>query len=455
MKGLKWAYEVFGEAQLGDSRRTDRLVKMVSLMADSTECSLSKAMGNPSENKAAQRFCENDAFDYRDIVESIVDSTISKFSETNRVLLIQDTSHLNYDNHKATFGLGHIGSTTDRSFQGIMMHWTMALTGKAEPLGIATLKFWERKRNPRKKIKNAHQNRPIDKKESYKWIESVESLQEQIPTGVQAIWISDRESDIYDFIDTIIKDKQDFVIRANCNRVIAEEEELLKERAVSGKLLGHQEIEIVDQKRSRKRIKSEIRSCEITLVAQRRKGGAKTSSKCSNRKVNVVRVYSKNAKHNIEWILLTTLDVSTLESCLEVIWLYKQRWHIESVHKALKTGFQAEHVRLDSSEKLEKIVAMMLPCAVRIYWMAHKQNYEPDKPASDILTPMELRVLLTKHRKPRNYMPTIKEAWLWIGWMGGFRGSKNSPPPGQITFWRGLSELQSMAAGAQIALAWN
>jgi len=92
----------------------------------------------------------------------------------------------------------------------------------------------------------------------------------------------------------------------------------------------------------------------------------------------------------------------------------------------------------------------MLPCAIRIYWMAHLQKEAPTAPASRVLSKVECAILSAKNGKCRGYIPTIKEAWLWIGWMGGFRGSKGSAPPGQITFWRGLVTLKNMAAGAEL-----
>ncbi len=455
MEAMEWAYEVFGDADLGDLRRTERLAQMVSKMADAPECSISEMMGNEAENKGAQRFFGNEAFDYKDVIAPVVENTLSKISQTNRVFLVQDTSHLNYDSRSKTLGLGHIGSTKNKSFQGIMMHWTFALTGEAEPIGIAQLKLWKRAKNPRKKSVNAHQNKPIEKKESYKWIEAFKSLEDQIPPQVQAIWISDRESDIYEFIDVVVKKGQDLVIRANNNRVISNKEKLLKKRARSGDLLGTEIIEVIDENGKKIKVPAQVRSCKVELLVQRRKGGAKSSYKCSNRTINVVHVLAKGPKYNIEWILLTSLAAATLEQSLEVIWIYKQRWHIELVHKTLKSGYQAEALKFNSSDKLEKVIAMMLPCAVRIYWMSHRQKYDPDKPANQILTEMECRILSVRNKKNRNYVPTIKEAWLWIAWMGGFKGSKNSPPPGQITFWRGFAKLKNVALGAEMASTWN
>jgi hypothetical protein len=189
MDAVSWADEIFGNAELGDERRTQRLVRIASQLADQTERSLSEAMGNEAENKGAYRFFSNDTFGYEDIIAPVIEATMDKVSNLNRVLLVQDTCHLNYDGKKATIGLGHVGCTAVKAFQGIMLHWTLALTDCGEPLGVAHTKLWERDSIPSKKELNAHKKKPIESKESYKWIESINRIDGYIPASTQAIWI--------------------------------------------------------------------------------------------------------------------------------------------------------------------------------------------------------------------------------------------------------------------------
>jgi Transposase DNA-binding/Transposase DDE domain len=445
MDSKTWAEKNFSAAELGDIRRTQRLLKIASKLVDSPESTLSSMMGSQADNKAAQRFFANEDFDYQSILSPVIENTVSKFSKFDRILLVQDSSHLNYDTHAATSGLGHIGSTDDKSFQGIMMHWTLALCPKGECLGLSSLKLWRREKNPRKIKMDAHQTKPIQEKESFKWIEPLHELDGQISSNTQAVWISDRESDIYEYIDTIINKKQDFVIRARNDRVVADEVPLLKESIRSSPVAGTAILEAQGKK-----IKVAIQFCDVGLVAQRKKGRAKLSQSHIDHEIFVVRVSSPNPKEKLEWILLTSLRVENLNDCMEIIWLYKQRWHIEMVHKALKSGFQVEDVYLNKSEKLEKTITIMLPAAIQVYWLANLQKVDPSRTADQILTKNECMLLALKNKKDRNYVPTIKEAWLWIGLLGGFRGSKNSAPPGQITFWRGLLKLKLMVQGAEI-----
>jgi hypothetical protein len=193
-----------------------------------------------------------------------------------------------------------------------------------------------------------------------------------------------------------------------------------------------------------------IRCCDVELLAQHRNSGWSEGTSAS-RSIHLVHVSSTDL--TIEWLLLTSLPIETHADCLEAIWMYKQRWHIESVHKTLKSGFRVEDLSFGEATRLERAITVMLPCAVRIYWLAHKQKHSPETPATDLLTSTECCILAIKNNKPKGYIPTIKEAWLWIGWMGGFRGSKNSKPPGQMTFWRGLIKLRDMAAGAELLKA--
>jgi hypothetical protein len=185
-------------------------------------------------------------------------------------------------------------------------------------------------------------------------------------------------------------------------------------------------------------------------LAPPRRGGSKSYLDCSDQDIYAIHISPTDPTFEFEWILLTSLTVETFDEALEIIWIYKQRWHIECVHKTLKSGFRAEQLTLNHRDKLSKAIAIFLPCAVHVYWMAHKCRHQPEASADTILTKTECLLLSLKNKESKEYIPTIKEAWLWISLMGGFRGSKNSAPPGQIVFWRGLRKLKDMAIGASL-----
>ena len=111
---------------------------------------------------------------------------------------------------------------------------------------------------------------------------SCEGLEGKISDNTQVIWLADREADIYEFIDTIIVKNQDFVIRANCNRVVLGEDNLLKDCIRSAPVAGVEKLKLKNTE-----IEVEISFCDVELLSQRRKGGAKSSYKTSDHEVNM------------------------------------------------------------------------------------------------------------------------------------------------------------------------
>src|SRR5690348_7818380 len=64
----KWAVETFGTAELGDLRRTDRLVKMATAIVENPSASLLESMRNWGDTLAASRFLDNEAITHEYIM---------------------------------------------------------------------------------------------------------------------------------------------------------------------------------------------------------------------------------------------------------------------------------------------------------------------------------------------------------------------------------------------------
>jgi len=63
----KWAVETFGEVELGDPRRRDRVVQIAAAMAEKPVASLPEQMGDPSALQAAHRFFMNEAIGFEQL----------------------------------------------------------------------------------------------------------------------------------------------------------------------------------------------------------------------------------------------------------------------------------------------------------------------------------------------------------------------------------------------------
>lgn len=64
----EWAVQTFGAAELGDPRRTDRLIKIASGLATNPSASLPQALSTWGETQGAYRFLSFDAISFQDIL---------------------------------------------------------------------------------------------------------------------------------------------------------------------------------------------------------------------------------------------------------------------------------------------------------------------------------------------------------------------------------------------------
>ena len=127
-----WAVHEFAEAELGDLRRTKRLIELATVLAQNPRASLPEASGNSAMLKAAYRFFANEAIAPQDIVHSHIEATYGRLDTVPVVLAVQDTTEVNWTSLRATTGLGPLGHTACR---GLFVHSTLAITPERVPLG--------------------------------------------------------------------------------------------------------------------------------------------------------------------------------------------------------------------------------------------------------------------------------------------------------------------------------
>src|ERR1700704_599238 len=103
-----WAVTEFAEADLGDARRTQRLIRVATVLAQQPMASLPEACGSPAELKATYRLFDNEAIPPAEMLASHVSATYERAVRVPVVLAVQDTTEGNWTTHPATTGLGPI-----------------------------------------------------------------------------------------------------------------------------------------------------------------------------------------------------------------------------------------------------------------------------------------------------------------------------------------------------------
>ena len=120
-----WSVTEFADAELGDERRTQRLVALADVLAQHPTAALPEACGDRAMLKAAYRFFDNDAVEPQDVLLSHIEATYGRLAQVPLVLAAQDTTEVNWTPHKATKGLGPLGHS---ACQGLLVHSTLAFT---------------------------------------------------------------------------------------------------------------------------------------------------------------------------------------------------------------------------------------------------------------------------------------------------------------------------------------
>src|SRR3989440_1247595 len=189
-----WAVETFGAAELGDVRRTDRLVKLASALGENPSVSLPASMRNWAETHAAYQFLGNPAVSHEQIMAPHFAATYQEAAERSQVLLIGDTTDVNLSTHKATTGLGPVGR--GNKAQGFFVHSVLAVDAKDKQLlGCMGQEPFVREPAPEQETKAERNTRW---RESLIWEQSIERIG-PVPAGTQWIYVGDRGSDIFRF----------------------------------------------------------------------------------------------------------------------------------------------------------------------------------------------------------------------------------------------------------------
>jgi hypothetical protein len=323
------------------------------------------------------------------------------------VLAVQDTSYLNFSTHKQTQGLGPIGDSRSASV-GLVTHNILAVTPQGLPLGLLNQIGWARV-GYNQQSDRERKNTSIEHKESYRWIQGIEFVQNLKPENVRVITVCDRESDIYEFFVASEHCHGEFVIRASWNRHLKDSQyPRLWEHLQVQPIAGYYQITVPPRDSNLDRTATlAVRFGEVTLSPTQRPKHSLFYPllPITLNAIYVTEVDATNPEQQIEWMLLTNIAVTSFEAALEKLRWYCCRWQIEVFHKILQHGCTIEQCRLQSADRLNRYITLMSIVAWRLFWMTWMQRSHSTAPATTILTEIEIRTLLLLTHQSSNAQP--------------------------------------------------
>jgi hypothetical protein len=171
--GAAWAQHELRAVDFADQRLAKRSVTLLNDFYAQPLASIPQACGTVSKSKAAYEYFDNFSVEFQALMSSHAKATLQRVQDYPVVLAVQDTTSLNHSTHSATEGLGPIGTHQDKTV-GMLVHSTLVFTPEAVPLGLLDVQVWARDREEFGKKKTRAQ-RPIEEKESYKWLRSFQA----------------------------------------------------------------------------------------------------------------------------------------------------------------------------------------------------------------------------------------------------------------------------------------
>jgi hypothetical protein len=457
-----WAAKILESLLLPDARLKMRALDCLGALARKPTDSIPQACGKWAPTKATYRFLSNERVRVEALREASCLASVSLLAGRAVVLAPQDSTSFSMSTADETKGLGLVGKS---DCLGYHLHSMLFLDEAGVAIALAAQHTWVRKEH--KELTPAQRKRmPIEDKESRKWFEMVAQVRAAIATVLEEgqrpylIHMFDREGDIHELFADLRSHGEGFVIRSTHDRAARDLNGVAgRARSLVGQspVLGRHEIDVPRKPgKPARRALLELRSAPLTL-APRRRYAVETKYPKTPVALTLVEAREVNCPQGeeaVHWLLWTSEPAASLPDSIAVLGIYCKRWKIEDYHLALKSGCHMEDLRLKTLAALEKALVLYGLVAVRILRLRDLGRATPEAPCTEVLNDLEWRVLEAHatHQVPTATPPTMRQAVLWIGALGGHLGRNGDGMPGIRVLWKGLRDLELLVDQAQFFL---
>src|SRR5713226_5911794 len=219
----------------GDARRQRAGAALCERVVETGSLVLRHVGSDRRGEMSAQRFLASRDVTHQEILVTAGQRTASACAG-RRIVAAQDTTEINFkDRDRARKGLGPAG---DGQTPGFFCHAMVAIDAEDEALlGVVHARIWTRSSEP----VTARRNRPIEQKESIRWIEATAVAGDRLGSAAQLIVLGDREFDIYSqFVR--VPPGVELIVRAAQNRRLADDDERLFDAPSDWRKFGTMDI---------------------------------------------------------------------------------------------------------------------------------------------------------------------------------------------------------------------
>ena len=462
----EWVEQEFGAVELGDKRLRDRLMKIVTDRSQHPDTSyLQACKGDRPAVKGFYRFVDSsrEGVNPEAILSAHRERTIGRMMSHKLVLVVQDTSDLNFSSRPHTEGLGLMGTNqTGAKSLGLKLHSSLALSDEGLPLGVLKSVAYAQEEKKEKTPDDA----PIEEKKSFKWIEGYRDCVEiakRLP-NTRIVSVMDREADFFELFAEAdpTRHRVGLLVRAKGNRRLEDCERKLFEELRASK--GKAQVELTIPRQRSKKAKSgkperKGKPARKATLALAFKEVSIPPTRPGLKSKGAVKLWAVHAREEekpegataIEWMLLTTEEIETVDDATRMLKLYSLRWRIEEWHRVLKSGCKVLEHQHETAERLKRVIVMDAVLAWRIQLMTLLGREVPDLPCEVFFDDWEVKVLTAvaeeQKKGPLDRPLTLADAMTTVARMGGYLARPSDPPPGSKVLWRGFIYLGGMVDG--------
>ena len=448
-----WALREMSGATISDRRCRPNLIEICSRLFSGTGKSWSAALGSRLR-QAAYNILDSSKTNVQGLLAGHIKETALRSNGLPLVLAAQDTTEFDYSGHESKDDLGHLSYASSR---GLLAHGVLAMHPCGTPLGVVGLSLWTRNREEQGQKKVHRNHRTISDKESQKWLQGLQYAEDAFDADQPLLLLQDREADIFALLAAPRRMTTNLLIRASKPRNVEVKGQSKKlklfDAVAAAPVLGSFGVKVP------RRPNQEERMANLTIQAQEMTACPPANQikgePCEPQKIWAIQVTENAPPENctaINWTLISTLPVDSLEDGKLMVEYYTRRWIIERLHYTLKSGLSAEQLQIDDQHRLKNALAILYIVAWQVMSLTYMARNAPDAQASEVLTEQEVLVLRQMTKKD---VTKLSNAVNELAKMGGYEPYRNGPPPGVKSVWIGLRSLQTMIDTWNAAISYK
>ena len=461
-----WVDREISEREFKDERLGKRFAALLGQLSSSPGESIPLVCQDWANTKAAYRFFDNDRVSEAEILGGHFQATRERATATSGpILVMHDTTEFTYKREDIEAvgktriniaGAYRDGMPRYITACGILMHSSLAVTTDGLPLGLTAIKFWSRKKfkgaNALKKKINPTRV-PIEEKESVRWLDNLKQSTAVLHDAARCVHIGDRESDIYELFCAAEDAGTRFLFRTCVDRLAGDGEHTIATEMAEVKCKGLHRVEVRDRHGNTSEATLELKFRRILVQPPLYKQGRYPALELTV--LHATEHGKPRGRDRIDWKLITNLPVTSRAQAIEKLQWYALRWKIETFHKILKSGCQAEQSKLRTAERLVNLLAMFCILSWRIFWLTMLNRSTTKATAKMAFTPLEIQILERlapdTRSKGRSPSSTVQSCLRQLARLGGYLDRASDAPPGNLVMWRGMSRLTDIEIGFMMA----